>query len=75
MKVEVFCLSYRKTRNATSSMSFFSLTMDNVSRYETYAHCCRGASACRSLPAVMGRFDVSLFSHAAAGVLSQKIPM
>ena len=75
MAVKFLCTSYRNSCDATSVMSFFSPTMDNVGRDETCARRYRSASACRSLPAVMDRFDVSLFAHVTVGVLSQDILM
>ena len=56
-------------------MLFFSPAMDNLRRGNTCDHCCCSASACRSSPAVMYRFDVSMFVHAEVGFLSQKILM
>ena len=75
MTVKVSCSSYRKDRNATSDMSFLSPAMDNMRRVEILSHRCCSASTRRSCPAVMDRFDISMFAHAMVGVLSQNILM
>ena len=75
MVVRVLCSSYWKARNAKSAVSFQSPDIDNVRRGETCDCRCRSASAHRSRPDFMDRFDVSLFAHATVERLSQNILM
>ena len=58
MAVRVLCLSYQKAHDATSAMSFFFSSMENVRRGDTCARHCHSASAHRKGPSVMGRFLV-----------------
>ena len=75
MEVRVLCSLYRKDCDATSVISFFSPDMDIVRRGETCARRCCSDSARRIRPALMYRFNVSLFAHATVGDLSHNIPM
>ena len=73
MSFRVLCFSYWKDCEATSAMSFFSPYMYNVRIGDICAHLCHSASARSIRSAVMDRFEVILFVHAAVGVLSENI--